>query len=404
MPMKIAMAIAAWALITACSACHADAPLSSYALDYDITFQPEDGIAKVKIRWGQGAQRIQQLSLRTHPRMSQFESNVAFSRAEDVLVIGPARAGMELTYQVSINHQRANGAFDARMTANWALWRGDDLIPAGRLKQKKNTEAIAHLTLRGPSDWSFRTPYRKLQDGRYRVDNPERTFDRPTGWMIGGEIGVRSDTIAGVLVTVAAPQQQGVRRMDILAFLSWTLPTLAEVMPNLPDRLLLVSANDGMWRGGLSAGNSLYLHADRPLISENGTSTLLHELIHVASRLDSIDGADWIVEGLAEYYSVKLLHRSGAISASRRDRAMDGLRDWSKQAGPLNAENSTGPTTAKAAVIMELLDQEIIQRTDGKHSLDDIFASLANDKSVSIETLRLTQKRFTQRTSDVLKF
>ncbi|MFK7958491.1 MAG: hypothetical protein AB8B96_20535 [Lysobacterales bacterium] len=400
--MKIVLTLTVLVVLTACSARNAQAQLTSYQVDYDVTFQPEAGVALVKIRWGQGAERIRQLSLRTHERMSHIESNASFSRDGGYLVMGPAHDGMELSYRVRINHKRANGDFDARMTPTWVLWRGDDLIPAGKLKQKKNTEAEAHLTLRGPEGWSFRTPYQKLKDGRYRIENPDRSFDRPTGWMIGGEIGVRTDTIAGVTVTVAAPQQQDVRRMDILAFLSWTLPALAEVMPNLPDRLLLVSAKDGMWRGGLSAGNSLYLHADRPLISENGTSTVLHELVHVVSGLDSIDGADWIVEGLAEYYSVKLLQRSGTITLSRRDRAMAELRQWSSQAGPLNGKHSTGPTTAKAAVLMEALDKEITQRTGGEHSLDDVFAALANDKTISVEKLRSVQKRFTGQISQVL--
>ena len=43
-------------------------------------------------------------------------------------------------------------------------------------------------------------------------------------------------------------------------------------------RLLIVSAGDPMWRGGLSGPSSMFLHSDRPLISENRTSTLLHEL------------------------------------------------------------------------------------------------------------------------------
>ena len=52
----------------------------------------------------------------------------------------------------------------------------------------------------------------------------------------------------------------------------------------------VVGAADPMWRGGLSASNSLFLHADRPLISENGTSTLVHELTHVITRVRGADG------------------------------------------------------------------------------------------------------------------
>ena len=69
-----------------------------------------------------------------------------------------------------------------------------------------------------------------------------------------------------------------------------------------------------MWRGALSAPQSLYVHAERPLLSGNATSTLLHEIVHIGLGLADERGADWIVEGLAEYYSLEVLRRSGTIS------------------------------------------------------------------------------------------
>ncbi len=375
---------------------------NTYLVDYQVSFEPSEGHAQVVINWGEGAEGIRHMELLTHPRMRGFESNVPIKRDGKYLVLESISQGTSLSYQVSINNLRSDGKHDARITEDWAIWRGDDLVPAGRIRQKKNTEAIAHLTLKGPADWSFRTPYQKLKDGRYRIDNPQRSYDRPTGWMVGGKIGVRSEKIAGVTVTVAAPVGQAVRRMDILAFLNWTLPALAKVVPQMPKRLLLVSAREGMWRGGLSAGNSLYLHADRPLISENGTSTVLHELVHVMSGLDSVDGADWIVEGLAEYYSVKLLRRTGTITDGRFDSAISSLRRWSEQAGPLDALNSTGPTTAKAVLVMLALDEEIARQTNGDSSLDDLMRSLSGDRDVSMQSLRSAHKALTGKSSQVL--
>ena len=59
------------------------------------------------------------------------------------------------------------------------------------------------------------------------------------------------------------PQGHGVRRQDILAMLRWTLPKLRRILGQLPERLTVVSAGDPMWRGGLSAPRSLFLHAER---------------------------------------------------------------------------------------------------------------------------------------------
>ena len=57
----------------------------------------------------------------------------------------------------------------------------------------------------------------------------------------------------------------------LLAFLRWNLPALVDIFPDFPERVLVVSAGDPMWRGGLSGPGSLYIHAERPLISGNGT-------------------------------------------------------------------------------------------------------------------------------------
>ncbi len=125
---------------------------------------------------------------------------------------------------------------------------------------------------------------------------------------------------------MASPEGSGLRSNDVLAFTRWTLPSLVEVFPQFPARLLIVSGAPDMWRGGLSGAASIYLHADRPLISQNGTSSLLHEMVHVASGLHGTGGADWIVEGLAEYYSLELLRRSNTISEQRFDAALRRLR------------------------------------------------------------------------------
>ena len=75
---------------------------------------------------------------------------------------------------------------------------------------------------------------------------------------------------------------------------------------------------------------SVFLHADRPLISENGTSTLLHELVHVAMGAHAQRGSDWVVEGFAELYSLELLVRSGTISHRHYRDALALLGNWGK--------------------------------------------------------------------------
>jgi predicted metalloprotease with PDZ domain len=189
-------------------------------------------------------------------------------------------------------------------------------------------------------------------------------------------------------VAVAGPVGHSVRRLDTLALLHWTLPELARLVPELPQRLTIISAGDPMWRGGLSAPQSLFLHAERPLISENATSTLLHELMHMSLRIRARDGYDWIVEGFAEYYSLQLLHRSGTISDERYAVAVADLAEWAAQADTLCGPESSGATTALAVGVLALLDDEISTQSAAEFSLDNVAHELARiEEPVDVDML-----------------
>ena len=212
-----------------------------------------------------------------------------------------------------------------------------------------------------------------------------------------GVIGVRRETIAGTRIAVVAPEGQGVRRMDMLALLNWILPELNAVLPESLPRLTIVSAGDPMWRGGLSAPASMFIHASRPLISENATSTLVHEVFHVAMGVTAANGFDWIVEGLAEYYSLELLQRGGAITARRYQRALEKQTEWAEDATQLCSDRSSGAVTALAVVTFRNLDQEIRHRSAGTLSLDNVVSELSNTRS------RITLTLLQQVVADLLE-
>jgi hypothetical protein len=362
-----------------------------YALRYDLTLKPEEGRAELVLTLGAGSEWVRWLRFTIDPeRLEGFEGDGLLEWDDRYLTWTPPDAGGQLRYTATIDHRRGAG-LDARMTSDWAIFRGDDLFPPARLLQEQGAEADAELHVHLPEGWSFAAPYPLLRPNVYLIENPERGFDRPTGWMAAGRLGVRRERIAGVEVIVAAPMDQGARRMDILAFLNWNLPKLRAIAEVLPERILIVSARDEMWRGGLSGPNSLYLHADRPLISENGTSTLLHELVHVVTRLRGQNGGDWIVEGLAEYYSLKLMWRSGTISTQRYQRGFRQLARWGGELelADLATDRARGPVTARAVLLMRELDREIYRESGRAHRLDDVVRRLvARGEAVDLERLR----------------
>ena len=143
-----------------------------------------------------------------------------------------------------------------------------------------------------------------------------------------------------------------------------------------------------MWRGGLSSPNSMFLHAERPLVSENGTSALLHELVHIVTRVRGQPKDDWIAEGIAEFYAGELLYRAGGMSEARHDKLRRWLLDWGKDVKSLRLDRSTGPVTARAAVLLQDLDREIRRRTDDRRDLDDVVRKLMRIGKVSLADLR----------------
>jgi hypothetical protein len=291
-----------------------------------------------------------------------------------------------LQYRVQLTSKRSNGRYDGMVTPRWALFRADDLVPPFHSSFQDFTQASAKLQFMLPEGWSVETRYPRYTSGRFKVDDPRRRFDRPTGWLVMGDIGTRRDRIGDSRVAVSAPAGQGVRYLDILAFLRWTAPYVQEVFPEFPERLLLVSGGDPLWRGALSAPGSLYVHSDRPMISGNGTSTFIHELIHVSMRARSAPGADWIVEGLAEYYSLEVLRRSGAISESRYQKALRQLAEWGREAPSLDVERASGPVTARAVGVLLDTDRDIRRNSGGTRSLDDVARALAaEDGPVTVQ-------------------
>lgn len=367
-------------------------------LDYHVRFLPESDQAEVSLTLGDG-ERVRSLTfnLGDEGNYSDFSGDGEWSQeSPERGVWQPGKGVAKLTYRVRISHPREDGRFDARMTEDWALLRGDNLVPSARLRQQNKTELVARLQFELPKGWrGVETGWPKIGKDKFRIDNPQRKFDRPTGWIVAGKIGTRRAQLGQTDVTIAAPVGEGMRRMDILTLLTFVWKEAQAVFPRDPAKLLIVGAGDPMWRGGLSAPNSYYMHADRPLVSENGTSALVHELVHVFSRIQSRDRSDWITEGLAEYYAIELVRRAGGLSEERYQKVREQLVDWSDPVKSLRGKSASGPVTARAVLLLQELDREIRQKTKGStepRSLDDVTRGLMRlDKASTKDFIEISE-------------
>lgn len=363
----------------------------TYETAYVAQFRPDAGVIAVDIKLS-GEDLPSRIRLEIDPKRHRgFRSTDPIKVTDKEITWRPRGKVSRLSYEFVVNHERSPRRYDSFMNEHWALFRGDKMVPRAKVTAKRGLTARTSLTFTLPKDWSVVTSYAPAATLTIPIDDPERRFDRPKGWMLAGKIGVRAEKIGHVQATIAAPVGESARRQDMLAFLNYNMPRLLEVFPEFPERLLIVSAGDPMWRGGLSGPASLFLHADRPLISENRTSTLLHELVHVATRLHGDHESDWIVEGLAEYYSIETLRRSGGISERRYQQAIADLERWAKRSSTLFEPRSSGATTARAVLVFLGVDAEIRSITGGKRTLDDLARALAKDGGeVSLERLQKT--------------
>jgi len=371
-----------------------------YSLRYTLTPDPTTSSVRVSLRLQQPRDLLRELSFPVTRDVSGVEGDGAVDIRDGRAIWSPPADEGVLEWNVVVHQERAAGTFDAILTPQWGLFRAEDVIPRARTRALKGSVSRTTLRFALPAGWSAVTEYSAAND-IITVERPDRRFDEPAGWIAMGDLGVRREQIAGTRVAVVAPRGQHVRRMDMLALLNWTLPELNDMLPDALPRLTIVSAGDPMWRGGLSAPASFFLHADRPLISENATSSLLHEVMHTALGLRPRNGYDWIAEGLAEYYSIELLRRGRAITASRATAAFTQQAAWARSAQFLCGKHSTGATTALAVTTLKALDLELRDVSDGAVNLDSLLPLLA-DTRVDLESLALAANQLVGSTPDTL--
>jgi hypothetical protein len=352
-----------------------------YDILYDARLQPVDRTLRVTIRVRQNDAELREVAFRVDPeRHVEWTGDGGIEQREGNVTWSVPKGGGALRYVFRIDQLRDDKSYDARCAGDWTIFRGDDLVPPAATRTLKGARSRARLRLRLPEGWSAATPFPAARGAAgYAIESDHRSFDRPLGWILAARrLGVVRETVSGVRLAIAGPAGQDVRRLDWLALLRWTLPELAKLLPGrLPDRMLLIGAGDPMWRGGLSAPNSIFLHADRPLITPDGTSPLLHEVLHTVLPPGSTSQDDWLVEGLAEYYSIGLLGRSHTLSKTRWEKTLRTLADRGRGVRQVRGRLSTGEVTARAVTLLAELDARIAAATDGQAHLDAVVRRMA---------------------------
>lgn len=375
--------------------------LRKYSIQYSVEFLPAAGKAAITVSTRPEAGRLIALDLNMPAADYSGESgDGTVERHGDRVLWTPPRTGGTFHYQVVVDHARTNGQLDARMTPHWAIIRGDHVFPPAKVRATKGSGSTARLHVVLPAGWDdIETPYTKVTGGDFAITNAERKFDRPVGWLVAGNLVSTRETIAGVRVTVTAPKGERADQIATMAILRQGLPAVQQAFGALPEKLLIVRSGDPMWRGGLSAPRSLWLHVDRPLLSENGTSPLLHELVHVVTDIRGGPQDDWIAEGLAEFYSLEIGRRTALISEARFAKSMRAAARSGAKVATLRAPQSASDRTRKAVALFAELDAEL--RVSGS-SIDALTLLLMRRETVTLPELRADAMKLEGHASKVL--
>jgi hypothetical protein len=357
----------------------------TFSIDYIVTIAREHP-ETARVRWElAGVEEVRALTL-TFPagELTQFQGTGRLDPIPGGLRWLPEKPYAHLTYVARINHlRRGHQLYDSYAAPDWIVTRARELFPRIGIdydpRENGQPKSRARLIFRLPPGWRSAAPLAAIGPDTYRLNQPGMVLDRPRGWYALGEFAMARHDIADTMLQVARAPGSALDPAQLFRFLEGTWPALKKLLLAQPETVLVVSAPDPMWRGGISGEDSFFMHSERPLRTPDRTSPYLHELFHVLQPYTAAPDADWIEEGLAEFYSLELQRRAGLVDAPAYARALGYFERFGQWNVDLTQQQDNAATNNSAPLVMYALDQQIQRATAGKKRLDDVVMHLAQD-------------------------
>ena len=289
-----------------------------------------------------------------------------------------------LRYTVEIDRRRPAGGphFDSHADPEWIATRAVHLFPEIHVTFRAGASAArsrARIRFRLPPGWRSAAAGESLGPDLYAVREPGKRLDRPRGWYLLGHVARHTRALAGADVTIAVAPGSALDVGRLLRLYRHTFPLMAALLGPPPPRLLIVSAPDPMWHGGLSGEDSFFVNGHIPVRSADKTSTYLHELFHVWQPFHPTGDGRWVSEGLAEYYSLLLPYRAGRMSDATFARGVTLFARYGKWGGDLSHTRDPAALNNSGPLVMHWIDHEIGRASNGTRSLDDAVRRLARE-------------------------
>ena len=357
----------------------------TYSVDYLVRVSRRDP-GRAHVRWLlAGIDEIRSLRLVFRDdRFADLSGTGTLARDGRTVVWTPGGPYAHLGYTVAIDHRRPPGArFDSHAARDWIATRALYLFPEINVSFREGTREAAsraRLVFRLPRGWHSAAALAPLEENVFAVDEPGKRFDRPRGWFLLGRIARHRRRIGGMEVTVASAPGSGLDARRLLRLYGRTVPLLAGLLGTPPARLLVASAPDPMWHGGLSGEGSFFVNGRIPLRSADKTSSYLHELFHVWQPFRPGPDGRWVSEGLAEYYSLALQRHAGRLSQASFARGVALFARYGRWGLDLSRTREPAALNNSAPFVMCWIDQEIRSASGGQRSLDDVVRLLTHEE------------------------
>ena len=172
-------ALASCAQTPASSPTGGDAEERTYGVVYSVRIEDTDTV-QASIRVEQPSRWLRELRFSIDPeRYRDFEGDGEITESDGEVTWLPPRRGGTLSYTVRVSNQRSSGAYDARLTDRWGLFRGGDIFPPAAARTVVGALSVASLEFDLPEGWSALTPYLSGDsDMSFPIENAVRRFDR----------------------------------------------------------------------------------------------------------------------------------------------------------------------------------------------------------------------------------
>ena len=370
----------------------------NFSVNYDV-FIKRETLETPRIQMTiRGGDEIKDVTLVLEKdRYRHFRGDGTLTQLGSDIVWTPTGLVSRLEYESVLPHERRKGLYDSYGEKTWFITRTNDLFPHLIISYLKTAKSETRIRFHLPKGWQAIAAMPESTDGAYRARSaPDYRYEWPTGWLIFGDVVTEHAKARDVIITFAYPQSfvgpektpstggKSVRGekfrakiKNAIEIYEKVIPLMADFMPAYARHFLVVYGKTPMWRGGLSGEDSLFINWRIRNLSHDFSSTLIHEYFHVCQgfKKDKRDG-DWIVEGLAEYYSLRLLWEAGVITKEQFKTGVSLYETEGRWGINLSRSSDKRVIYNSVPLVMFVLDQMIQEKTAGKKSLKNVIGLL----------------------------